>query len=111
MVLVSPGTRQAAAAAADEDGAREARTGPATPPPQRDCVEAVRKKQKQTGWQSLEPNLKNAVSFQYNRLGAARLFTQYMRHHHHSSNSVSQQTVCLVPSLGYPTSVYVCVRL
>ena len=28
-------------------------------------------------WQSLrEPNLKNAVSFQYNRLGAERLFTQ-----------------------------------
>jgi hypothetical protein len=50
-------------------------------------------------WQSLrEPNLQNAVSFQYDRLGAERLLTP--KHH-----SVSQQTVCLVPSLGYPTLV------
>jgi hypothetical protein len=48
-------------------------------------------------WQSLrEPNLKNAVSFQYNWLGAERLFTQ---------TSVRLAADGLSCSLGYPILV------
>ena len=43
--------------------------------------------------------LRNTVVLQYNRLGAERLLTE-------TSFSLSQ-IVCLVPSLGYPTSVVI----
>jgi hypothetical protein len=44
--------------------------------------------------------LRNAVLFQYNRLSWLESNGLLPKHH-----SVSQQTVCLVPSLGYPTSL------